>query len=170
MNLLEQSKIVVLHAGASKVRKLWSNQKWIKLIAYLQEKDFSPVLIGEGKMDLTTNGNINKALHTPIPNLTNQLDLIDLSRLLKKSSFYIGNDSGPMHLATALDVPAIAIFGPTNESIWGPLLNSTSVMRGYRCPSQCRNGHDCELEFRCLGDLSPERVIKEFMSRVQAPP
>ncbi len=165
--LLDYSKTVILHAGASKVRKLWGNANWIQLIGSLQAKGFSPVLIGAGEMDSLTNSKINSALASPVPDLVNKLDFLELSRLLRRAAFYIGNDSGPMHLATALEVPAIAIFGPTNEHIWGPLTDSTSVMRGYSCPTGCRNGHACELEFRCLTELSAEAVLDNFVSRIK---
>jgi ADP-heptose:LPS heptosyltransferase len=170
LGVLDYSKIVILHAGASKMRKLWGDENWIQLIRLLQARGFSPVLVGAGDMDRLTNNNINNALTTQVPDLANRLDLTGLSRLLRRAAFYIGNDSGPMHLATALGVPAIAIFGPTNERIWGPLTNSTNVMRGYRCPAACRNGHACELEFRCLTELSAEAVLDNFISRIQERP
>ncbi len=162
----DKDKIIVLHAGASKVRKLWPTSYWIQLIQLLQSAGYSPVLIGAGEMDLQTNSAINEALDHSIPDLVNKLDLPRLSNLLEKASFYIGNDSGPMHLASALGVPAIAIFGPTKDDIWGPLSDTTTVMRGFLCPTQCRNGHDCELEFKCLHNLSAEAVFDQFKSRI----
>jgi len=166
-SLLNSPKIVILHAGASKVRKHWPNENWISLVRHLQSEGYSPVLIGAGEIDSFTNSTINSALENPIPNLVNKLGLVNLAGLLSKAMFFIGNDSGPMHLATAIGVPAIAIFGPTNDKIWGPLINTTEVMRGYQCPTECRNGHDCELAFRCLTELSAETVMKNFISRTQ---
>jgi heptosyltransferase-3 len=160
-------KIVILHVGASKIRKRWPIDNWIQLISYLQADGFSPVLIGAGSSDSLTNSTINAALRSPIPDLADRLDLIDLAALLNTAIFYIGNDSGPMHLATALGVPAIVIFGPTNELIWGPLLDSTTVMRGYSCPAQCRNGHECKLGFPCLTNLTAENVREKFLFKIQ---
>ncbi len=164
----DQPKIVVLHAGASKTRKLWPNEKWISLVELLQKEGFSPVLIGAGNMDSVTNQSINEGLARPIPDLVNKLSLVELAQLLNRSCFYIGNDSGPMHMAAALDVPSIAIFGPTDESIWGPLVDTTTVMRGFQCPPECRNGHHCELGFCCLVNLSAADVFAKFKERISA--
>ncbi len=163
------NKIIVLHAGASKARKLWPTSYWIQLVRLLINAGYKPVLIGAGEMDSKTNYAINTELDHSIPDLVNKLDLPHLAGLLKLASFYIGNDSGPMHLATALGIPAIAIFGPTNNTIWGPLGDNTSVMRGFQCPTQCRNGHDCELEYKCLRNLSAQAVFDQFKLRVRTP-
>jgi hypothetical protein len=47
-------------------------------------------------------------------------DLLELARFLAGAGAYIGNDSGITHLAAALGVPTIALFGPTDPAVWGP--------------------------------------------------
>lgn len=153
------NSLVLLHTGASKRRKLWAVEKWLALIAAVRQRGLQPVLIGAGAMDRETNAAINNGLTEPAANLTDALSLLELAQLMGVSTFYVGNDSGPMHLATALGLPGIALFGPTKDAIWGPLLPSTQVLRGYSCPESCRNGHDCQLDLRCLGDLQAAQVI-----------
>lgn len=160
-----QKNLVVLHTGASKERKFWPLRHWVALIEMLFDSGATPVLIGRGKIEKATNLSIAKYLSRPIADFTDTLSLTELAELIGKSRFFIGNDSGPMHLACALGIEGIGIFGPTYESLWGPLLPNVSVMRGETCPSSCRNGHNCKTSFSCLTSLLPETVFQNFASR-----
>lgn len=70
-------------------------------------------------------GNAYVDCKDPLPdhqflNLTGNTSLVSLPALIKRASWVICNDSGPMHLAAALDVPTIGIFGPTDPQLFGP--------------------------------------------------
>lgn len=70
-------------------------------------------------------GNAYVDCKDPLPdhqflNLTGNTSLVSLPALIKRASWVISNDSGPMHLAAALDVPTIGIFGPTDPQLFGP--------------------------------------------------
>lgn len=168
--ITDTAKLVVLHTGASKIRKLWPTDHWVELITLLQDRGITPMLIGSGEKEDNTNQAINAQLALPIPNLSSKLCLIGLSQVIAISRFYIGNDSGPMHLATSLGVPGIALFGPTSDKLWGPLLPNMTAIRAHQCPSSCRNGHACQQNFSCLTEISPTRVFNQFMARVNEEP
>jgi len=70
-------------------------------------------------------GNAYVDCKDPLPehqflNLTGNTSLVSLPALIKRASWVISNDSGPMHIAAALDVPTIGIFGPTDPQQYGP--------------------------------------------------
>jgi lipopolysaccharide heptosyltransferase III len=87
----------------------------------------------------------------------------ELGALLKRCSLWIGNDSGPKHLAVALGVPTVTIFGPTNPRTWHPAEGPHAVVEveGLEC-LHC-NANVCPLpgerHMRCMRDLPAERVI-----------
>lgn len=164
--ITDHSELVVLHTGASKVRKLWPTGHWVKLIGLLQNHGITPVLIGSGDKEDNINRAINAELAQPIANLSSKLCLVGLTQVIANSRFYIGNDSGPMHLATSLGVPGIALFGPTSDNLWGPLLPNMTPLRAHQCPRSCRNGHACELSFSCLTEISPDTVFNRFLARL----
>lgn len=168
--ITDTTKLVVLHTGASKIRKLWPTDHWVELIILLQGNGITPVLIGSGEQEEDINRTINAQLERPVPNLSNKLCLVGLSQVISISRFYIGNDSGPMHLATSLGVPGIALFGPTSDKLWGPLLPKMTAIRAHQCPSSCRNGHACQQSFSCLTEISPNRVFNQFIARVDEEP
>lgn len=177
--ITQYEKLIVLHTGASKERKFWPRYHWVELVRLLKQQGFRPVLVGAGKKTAevnnailagTTSTSVGLASNSSTPNLTDKLSLVELAQLLSMSRFYIGNDSGPMHLATSLGIPGIALFGPTNEKLWGPLLPNVVTMRGHPCPPSCRNGHNCHLSFSCLVQLRPQAVLDQFLLHYRTQP
>jgi len=64
-------------------------------------------------------------------------DLIELSRVIAGASVYLGNDSGPTHLAAALGVRTVALFGPTDARVWSPVgPNVTTIAPSQACGMQ----------------------------------
>ena len=67
-------------------------------------------------------------------NLGGSLSIGELMALFEMSSLFLGNDSGPMHLAAAMGTPIVALFGPVDERRWRPLSpNSVLSGRSARC-------------------------------------
>jgi ADP-heptose:LPS heptosyltransferase len=87
----------------------------------------------------------------------------ELGALLKRCALWIGNDSGPKHVAVALGVPTITLFGPTNPTTWHPPDGPHTAIEvdGLDC-LHC-NSNVCPLpgerHMRCMRDLQAERVI-----------
>jgi heptosyltransferase II len=91
--------------------------------------------------------------------LAGQTTLGQLMGLLKACGLLITNDSGPMHLAAALDVPQLAIFGSTSEIATGPLSRRAKVVKH---PVDCNPCflRKCPTDFRCMKSISVERVLE----------
>lgn len=62
-------------------------------------------------------------------NLVGKLDLPTIAAAMQRCSFYVGNDSGLMHLAAASGVPTLGLFGPSKEEIYGPWGEKTAAVR-----------------------------------------
>ena len=73
--------------------------------------------------------------------------------LFEKSSLFIGNDSGPMHLAAAVGIPVVALFGPAVEAEWGPISKEAIVLRGEQRCEKC-TGKNCQHDFKCIRMIS----------------
>ncbi len=92
--------------------------------------------------------------------LTGKTTLGQLMALIKKCRLLITNDSGPMHLAAALDVPQLAIFGSTSDIATGPLSRRAVVIKNPVDCSPCFL-RKCPTDFRCMKGVSVERVLEE---------
>ena len=74
---------------------------------------------------------------TKVKNLMGQTDLPILVGLLKKSHLLLANDSGPMHIAAALEVPTVTLFGPTDPAKTGPFGKKHKVFQSRASCSPC---------------------------------
>ena len=90
------------------------------------------------------------------------LTVNQLGALLQNAAGFLGVDSMPMHLAAALGKPGIALFGPTDEKVWGPWHSNLTVLRtDCRCLHRTRSCPQGP-ESQCLVDLSAEVAIEKL--------
>jgi ADP-heptose:LPS heptosyltransferase len=99
-----------------------------------------------------------------IVNLGGSLKLKGLIALFSHSKLLITNDSGPMHLAAAVGLPTVALFGPESPLFYGPVGNrSINLYAGLPC-SPCLNVYNakvfqCPINVQCLKDISVDDVV-----------
>jgi heptosyltransferase-2 len=118
--------VIAIHPGSSNPVKIWSSDSYAELVRKVKtELNCNVVILGTADERILSEDIIKKANRGAI-NLVGDLDLKELAALLARSALFIGNDTGPMHMAAALGVPVIAIFrqeapgaGPTRWRPWG---------------------------------------------------
>jgi len=94
--------------------------------------------------------------HTPVL-VAGETTLREFMALMAKCHLVITNDSGPMHVAAALGLPLLAIFGSTNERATGPLgLRARIIKHPVEC-SPC-GLRECPIDFRCMNGISVDDV------------
>lgn len=92
--------------------------------------------------------------------LGGRLDLLTLGALIQRARVFFGVDSAPMHMAAALGVPQVVIFGPSGERMWGPWQAPGEVVAlDWDCRPCGRDGCDGSKLSRCLLELPPEMII-----------
>ncbi len=116
---LADRPLVVLLPGAGAAVKLWRAEAWADLARALQARGANPLLAG-GAGEVALAQAINACLPEPLPSAVGETSLGQLAALLQRSALAIGLDSGPMHLAAALGVPTIHLYGPVSAASFGP--------------------------------------------------
>ncbi len=118
---------VAVHPGSGGRRKCWPPEDFSRLLQALGR----PAVILRGPADDAACD----ALRTlsPVPQLTG-LEVAEAGAVLAECALYVGNDSGPTHLAAGLGVPTVAVFGPTEPALWRPLGPRVRVVRGRPWP------------------------------------
>lgn len=161
--LQDGKSTVALHAGATKDYKQWPAEHFAVLAQLVSDAGLQPVLLGAGAGDRGVNARIAALLKekgAPAPvDLCSKLTLHELAQFLGDCAAMVGNDSGPFHLGSALGVPGLVLWGPTNKAIWGPLGKRSEVVQGtFPCDPACNKGY-CLHDHRCLKEISPTRVF-----------
>lgn len=151
---------VAVNVGARWPTKRWPLTSFAAVLDQLYEAQLGPVVV-IGSADERLQMDSLKALaQSPFIDLCGEIPLKCLPSLLSKATAMITNDSGPMHIAAALGVPVIAMFGPTSASRTGPYGDGHQVLIGRVPCSPCFSRicrHDPELE--CLHLIQPTQVV-----------
>jgi lipopolysaccharide heptosyltransferase II len=114
---------------------------------------------------------VSRAAPTRCLNLCGETSLPEMVEWLRLSELMITNDTGPMHVAAALDTPLVALFGPTEPRRTGPYGQLDSVLRIDLPCSPCLKSH-CTYEKpnECLKAISPAMVFENARRKLEALP
>lgn len=136
---LDPTRLVCLHVGAGKGYKLWPVERFAQLAEHLRQRDFVPALVGT-PADKARAEEVQGALSVPLENLIGRIDRDAELAMFAQCRLFIGNDSGPMHLAAALGAPVLGLFGPTDPDRWRPLSERAHTLRGEEAASDIDTG------------------------------
>ncbi|MBI4301387.1 MAG: glycosyltransferase family 9 protein [Chloroflexi bacterium] len=161
---------VAIHPGGGgySLARRWSLKGFAAIAQELIHRYQARIVIVGGPEERELASSLASAINPPPLNLAGMTTLKELGAVIKGCRLYIGNDSGVMHLAMAMGVPMVAIFGPSNPGAWGPWPNNKKValVRSDLLCSPCLyvdgrigNPRGCETPL-CLNQITPELVVK----------
>jgi heptosyltransferase-3 len=135
--------VVLVHPGASTANKCWAPENFAAVCDDLLDAGAAHVLIlvGPGERDrfLAVRGRMRH----PVAAIEEALPIRELAALLQEVDLFVGNDSGPMHLAAAVGTRVVALFGGASPVQWGPLGEGHTVVRAAD-PCPCPYRELCE--------------------------
>jgi heptosyltransferase-2 len=121
--------LLALHPGSGSERKNWPEARWAELLRHLMDcTDFNLLLVG-GEAE---GGRLQRLAATLPParcQVAQSLPLADLAHRLASCRAFIGHDSGISHLAAAVGLPGVVLWGETAEEIWRPPSEKVVVLR-----------------------------------------
>ena len=147
--------------------RLWGADKYAHLVDKIIENfDAAIILLGDSK-DETLCREVSRLAHFPLYNAVGQTSLLGLAALFKQCRAAIINDAGSVHVAVAVGVKALSIYGPVDPNVYGPYPpeEHVTVQKGLPC-------QPCYRRFRmphcshisCLRDLSVEEVYRKVQN------
>ncbi|MBD3426357.1 MAG: lipopolysaccharide heptosyltransferase II [Candidatus Omnitrophica bacterium] len=159
----EGGVLVCVHPGSSNPSKIWPGDNYSELIQRIRnDLGYEVVVLGDVKEAGLADRIVHKA-DAGAFNLAGELDLKCLAALLKRADLFIGNDTGPMHMAAALRVPVIAIFGRNIPGVsptrWGPWGEDHIVLHEDLGCDPCFD-RDCQKEHECLRAITVDKVYE----------
>lgn len=162
-DFLEKGKILVAAPGAVYgPAKRWEASSYHEVCRYWIEAKKGRVLIVGGANEAETAEEVASGLNgASVLNLAGKTNMRELIYILKKSDMCISNDSGIMHLGSALNTKGVAVFGSTDPFATGPLSkNWTVILKKQSCaPCFSRECVNVQKDYRCLKSITPADVI-----------
>ncbi|MBV8695499.1 MAG: lipopolysaccharide heptosyltransferase II [Ktedonobacteraceae bacterium] len=151
--------------------KRWPIPYWATLMDRLIREQHATVVLTGAVDDIPLIERITQHMHERPINLAGKTSLPQLAALLQRASLLITGDSGPMHIAAAVGTPLIAIHGPTDPALSGPVSPHATVLRSDIWCSPCyqaKGPADCRFyTTQCMKDITPAQVfavVQEKMS------
>ena len=142
--------------------KHWGSGKYAEVARHFLSKGFAVALMGSRRERVVCEDVARLA--PGAVDIAGETTLTELAALIRRSAISVTNDSGPMHLAVALDRPVVSVFGPTDPVWIGPYGRAGAVLQaGVPCSpcllrqlSRCRYGHVC------MENVSASAVIERM--------
>jgi heptosyltransferase-2 len=159
---------IAVGAGASYgSAKCWPPDRFAATLNGLAEKLNADVVMFGTTGEAAVSAAIRAGLKRAPFDLTGKTAIVDLPALLSRCSLFIGNDSGAMHVAAAVGLPIVAVFGPTDPNGTVPVTPNCSVVqeKPYCSPCFLRR---CPTDHRCMKAVTPRMVESAALARIAA--
>ena len=154
-----ETPVLALHPGAGWATKRWDTSRYAVLGERLVKETGARLLLTWGPGDEATVEALQSALRAPAE-LLPPTSVRELAAILGRCQLFIGGDTGPLHLAAALGVPTVALFGPTTPERNGPYGPYGRVIHHELPCSHCYQGVCPGYGTRCLTSMTVEEVAE----------
>jgi heptosyltransferase II len=146
--------------------KRWFSDRFAAVADRLNERLASQAILLGGKADWEVAQEVQRLAQTKLINLSGKTTLREAIYLISQCHLFISNDSGLMHIAGALNIPTIALFGSTNPATTAPVGNRSIIVRKEVSCSPCLK-KTCPTDFRCMKQIFVEDVFTAAQKLLQ---
>jgi len=168
----EDQPFVVIHPGARFWFKQWPLDRVAALADRIQHAEHLPVIILGGPTEAGDLAVIRTAMRTPCRATEGRLPIRLVAAIIRRARLFIGNDNGPMHIATAVGTPVVALFGSSDPRVWGPWGDGHRVIYKQVPCSPCAHTGCDQGEQNCMRLISLDEVVavvQEALRHAPAP-
>lgn len=156
-------KLLAINPGASCPSRIWLGERFAEVSRRLAEKyGFKVILVG-GPKEMKIADIVLKSMQSSVVNLSGKTSLSQLASVLKRCDLLISNDSGPVHMASAVGTPVISIFSRNKKGInptrWGPVGKKDKILHRTVGCIECL-AHNCRKQFACLKAITVDDVLQ----------
>jgi lipopolysaccharide heptosyltransferase II len=141
--------------------KRWPSERFALIGDWAVEKWGAKVLIMGSEREKDIGADVNDAMKHPALNLCGLTSLGGAMALIKRCGFFVTNDSGLMHVAAALHIPLVAVFGSTDPVATGPRGPNARIVQHETDCAPCLKP-ECPEDSRCMLSITSEEVWQEM--------
>ncbi len=163
----ERDIVIMVHPGARVDFKRLPAQKMGEIVSWLSSEMSAKIIYAGSDDDISAIADI--VGHSGRPGLmATNLTLGQLSALIDSCDLYIGNDSGPMHMAAALGIPVVAFFGPSDPAVRGPVGAGGHAVRAPKMDCMPCDHKKCHLVGKhCMTQIKVESIKRAILKTMQ---
>ncbi len=156
-NIADNDILIGINPGSDRLTRRWDSDRWAEISDLLSDKYGAKIIIFGGKNDIGLANEIYSLMKKKPIIATGQTTIGQLIALLEKCNMFITTDSGPMHIAGALEIPMIVLFGPGDDVLSRPYGNKFKIIKKAVSCSPCYK-EECE-SMECMKGISVEDVL-----------
>ncbi|MBF0217609.1 MAG: glycosyltransferase family 9 protein [Candidatus Omnitrophica bacterium] len=159
--------LITLHPGGFYPTQRWPAARYRELFERIQKGSSAKVVVieGPGEKALTEEMTVQPEQGLIV---FRERPLNDTVALIRRADLFIGNNSGPLHIASALGTPTVSIMGPTVPERWSPVGDNNTVLRYDAECSPCNDGRCLRKDHLCMTMISVDevyRAAREFLPK-----
>lgn len=157
----ENELLIGINAGAAYGNaKRWLPERYAELANRLQRKFAAKIFLFGSKEELEYITAISDLIHPKPINLAGKTNLYELVAIVERLNLLVTNDTGVMHIASALKIPTVAIFGSTDPTITGPY--GEGPFRVIIKPTDCSPcfKRECPIDHKCMTAITVDDVFE----------
>lgn len=141
------------------VTKNWPAERFVEVANIVQGQRGGTVYLLGGPEDRTLTDSMEKQIRGPVCNLAGRVSLVETGGVLKEMNVLVANDTGPVHMAAALGVPTVVIFGATNPRRTGPYGPGHVIAESELYCRPCLSRVCKRDDRKCLTDVTVSDVV-----------
>jgi heptosyltransferase-2 len=154
-----EKPLVILNPGAYYgSAKRWHPERFAAVADHIADRHGAALIVTGSSVDYVAAEAVRAAAKSVIHNLSGKLTLRQFCALTERASLFVTNDSGAMHVAAALGVPIVAIFGSTDWITTAPYSDRAVIVRKETECAPCLL-RDCPTDHRCMESITVEDVV-----------
>lgn len=158
----------ILHTGARRELRRWPAERFVALARQLHEKYGLSIVLPGGPDEQEALQALATSMEVPVQVFPAQFSLNHFAALCAKAALFVGNESGPLHIACAMNAPVVGIYGPGVRDVFYPWSTRHALVHHVLECNPCDQIHCVHPELPCIRRASLEEVL-EAVNRVMLP-
>jgi len=157
-----EKDFLVFHVNTPFIYRKWPEDRFAQLIDHAINKWGIHCLLIGGKNDIETTRTVISLCcnRNNVTSFAGEINLAVTAALIKKAKVYVGNDSGPMHIAAAMGTPVLAFFGPQTPALFAPWKTKSRILSTSRNCSPCWQRGCITPDNYCMMDISVKDAVQ----------
>ncbi len=151
---------ISINPSAGQPFKRWRTERWAEVITYIHERHRLPVVLVGSRADRPLAEDIRARTSAPFVDMVGRTNLKELAAIVRRSLLHLCGDTGSAHIAVALGVPVIGLYGPTNHRRTSPYgQEHRMITHKDQCPV-CNSPNPRRQHSDCMDMITVDEVVE----------